>query len=67
MSAGLSLLCRIHLDVTTTDRTELRSRIWRERRVELALEQYRWFDLLRQGRASEVMKAAGKAFVDGKQ
>ncbi len=53
-------------DVTVTDRLQLRERIWRERRVELALEQQRWFDLLRQGRASSVMKAIGKNFQDGK-
>ena len=34
-------------DVTTTDQAALRQRIWRERRVELAMEQHRWFDLKR--------------------
>lgn len=53
-------------DVTVTDKAQLRQRIWKERRVELALEQQRWFDLLRQNRASSVMKAVGKNFVDGK-
>jgi tetratricopeptide (TPR) repeat protein len=53
-------------DVTTTDQTQLRLRIWKERRVELALEQHRWFDLLRQQRAADVMKAIGKNFVEGK-
>ncbi len=47
-------------DVTTTNQGELRQRIWQERRVELALEQHRWFDLVRQGRAEEVMLAVGK-------
>jgi starch-binding outer membrane protein, SusD/RagB family len=37
-----------------------RATIWKERRIELAMEQHRWFDLLRQKRASEVMQAAGK-------
>jgi hypothetical protein len=53
-------------DVTVTDQGQLRERIYRERRVELAMEQHRWFDLLRWGRASQVLKAVGKDFVDGK-
>ncbi|QEH42146.1 RagB/SusD family nutrient uptake outer membrane protein [Chitinophaga sp. XS-30] len=46
--------------------TDLRSAIWKERRVELAMEHDRFYDLVRQGRAGEVMRAHGKAFVDGK-
>lgn len=53
-------------DVTTTDQTQLRLAIWNERRLELAFEHDRWFDLVRQGRAGQVMRAAGKPFVDGK-
>ncbi|WP_253930557.1 RagB/SusD family nutrient uptake outer membrane protein [Lewinella sp. W8] len=53
-------------DVTTTDQAALRTAIWRERRVELALEQHRWFDLVRTGRAATAMQALGKAFVAGK-
>ncbi|MEM7571741.1 MAG: RagB/SusD family nutrient uptake outer membrane protein [Bacteroidota bacterium] len=53
-------------DVTTTNQSDLRLAIWRERRVELALEQQRWFDLVRQGRAAEVMQALGKDFVEAK-
>ena len=53
-------------DVTIDD-------IWHERRVELALEGHRFFDLVRQGRAAEVMQAhldehfpdAGYSFVAG--
>jgi starch-binding outer membrane protein, SusD/RagB family len=41
----------------------LRTRIWNERRSELAMEQVRWFDLLRQGRAAQVMQAVGKNFI----
>lgn len=33
--------------------------IWKERRLELALEHDRFFDLVRQGRVGEVMRAAG--------
>ncbi len=54
-------------DVTTTDQAQLRERIYRERRAELAMEQHRWFDLLRWGRAASVMQALGKQFfVPGK-
>lgn len=53
-------------NVTVTDKAQLRQRIWQERRVELALEQHRWFDLVRQGRVSAVMKAHGKNFQEGK-
>lgn len=40
--------------------------IWKERRSELAMEQDRFFDLVRQGRAGQVLRAHGKPFVDGK-
>ena len=53
-------------DVTVTDQTQLRERIYRERRVELAMEQHRWFDLVRWGRAETVMTALGKSFVANK-
>jgi len=53
-------------NITVTDKDLLRQRIWQERRVELALEQHRWFDLKRQGRLASVMQAAGKPFVAGK-
>lgn len=47
-------------DITERDREALRQLIWKERRVELAMEQQRWFDLIRQGRAAEVLQAVGK-------
>lgn len=40
--------------------------IWKERRVELALEHDRFWDLVRQGRAAQVLNATGKHFVTGK-
>lgn len=40
--------------------------VWKERRVELAFEHDRYFDLVRQGRAGVVLRAHGKNFVDGK-
>ncbi|HEX7846025.1 MAG TPA: RagB/SusD family nutrient uptake outer membrane protein, partial [Chitinophagaceae bacterium] len=40
--------------------------VWKERRVELAMEADRFLDLVRQGRAGAVMRAHGKNFVDNK-
>jgi hypothetical protein len=42
--------------------------IWQERRSELAMEQHRWFDLVRQGsqRAQQALAAHGKTFQIGK-
>lgn len=51
-------------DVTASGQALLDA-IWHERRVELAMEQHRWFDIIRQGRAAEVMAAAGKTFQTG--
>ena len=53
-------------DITPTSQADLRDAIWNERRVELAMEHDRFFDLVRQGRAGEVLRAHGKNFVDGK-
>jgi len=50
-------------DITTTNQTELREAIRQERRLELAMEDLRFFDLVRQGRAAEVLSDAG--FVAG--
>ena len=52
-------------DVTTTDRDELREAIYHERRSELALEQHRWFDLVRTGRAAEEMEPLRPNFTPG--
>lgn len=43
----------------TTDQSMLRDTIAHERRVELAFENHRWFDLLRTGQAIPVMTAYG--------
>ena len=40
--------------------------IWNERRLELAMEHDRWFDLLRTGQAEAAMAADGKTFEVGK-
>jgi hypothetical protein len=43
-------------DVTVGGEALLQA-IWQERRHELAMEQHRWFDIVRQGRAAQVMSA----------
>ena len=50
--------------ITSTDQATLRSAIWHERRVELAMEYDRFFDLVRQGSAATVL--ASKGFKAGK-
>ncbi len=53
--------------IVATDQTAARTAIYLERRLELAMEQHRWFDLVRTGRAAPRMLAVGKtAFVAGK-
>ncbi|TDO19719.1 RagB/SusD family nutrient uptake outer membrane protein [Pedobacter duraquae] len=47
--------------VTTTDKTGLRLAIQQERRIELAMEHDRFFDLVRWGIADDALHAAGKA------
>ena len=48
--------------VTSTGQTELRDAIRHERRVELALEPDRFYDLVRWGIAKQVLQAAGKNY-----
>ena len=45
--------------VTATDKTTLQKAIWRERQSELALEYDRYFDVIRQGRGTEVFGPKG--------
>lgn len=60
-------------NVTTTNKEELRQAIWHEQRVEYAMENIRYFDLIRQKRAGTVLRAyaqkyksnKGKNFRDG--
>lgn len=52
-------------DVTASGQ-DLLEAIWHERRVELALEQHRFFDIVRQGRAAQLLNALGIPFVEGK-
>lgn len=58
---------RVGLDpITGLSQADMRQQIWDERRLELAFEHDRWFDLVRTGQASQVMTALGKAFEEGK-
>jgi starch-binding outer membrane protein, SusD/RagB family len=52
--------------VTTTNQSELRDKIRQERRIELAMEHDRFFDLVRWGIAQQALNVAGKTFVTGK-
>ncbi|MBL7740906.1 MAG: RagB/SusD family nutrient uptake outer membrane protein [Chitinophagaceae bacterium] len=47
-------------DITTTDQATLRTAIHQERRVELAMEHDRFFDIVRWGIAQDALHAAGK-------
>lgn len=51
-------------DITTTDKESLREIILHERRVELAMEGHRFWDLVRTGKAAEVLGPLG--FIAGK-
>jgi len=53
--AGLDSLQSVNLD-----------QLYRERRLEMAMEHDRWFDLVRTGKAQPAMTADGKLFVIGK-
>lgn len=47
-------------DCTASGQDAIRDAIFQERRVELAFENKRWLDLVRSGKAEEVMKAYGE-------
>jgi starch-binding outer membrane protein, SusD/RagB family len=49
-------------NTTAATQTDLRNAIWRERRVEMAFEHDRTFDLRRTGRAAAVLQAHGKPY-----
>ena len=46
--------------ISLTDKDAIREAILKERRVELAFENKRWLDLVRSGKAEQVMKAYGE-------
>ncbi|MEZ4884670.1 MAG: RagB/SusD family nutrient uptake outer membrane protein [Chitinophagales bacterium] len=51
-------------DITSTSQSDVRDAILHERRAEMAMEQNRFFDLVRTGRAAEILGPLG--FVAGK-
>ena len=53
-------------DTPFTSQADIRKAIWKERRLELAFEHDRWFDLVRTGQAAAAMAADGKTFIVGK-
>ncbi len=53
-------------NTTAATQADLREAIYKERRVEMAMEHDRTFDLRRTGRAGTVLRAAGINYVDGK-
>lgn len=54
---------RVNLDpVPSLNQQDLLERIWNERRLELAFEHDRWFDIIRTGQAPEAMATHGKDF-----
>ncbi len=57
---------RVNLDDSeSSTQEEVRQAIWNERRLELAFEHDRWFDLVRTGQAASVMQSLGLTFVVG--
>lgn len=51
---------------TANSQSDVRIAIWKERRLELAFEHDRWYDLVRTGQAASAMAADGKTFIVGK-
>src|SRR5690606_22362821 len=51
-------------NITETSTEALREIIFRERRVELAFENKRWFDLVRTGRVREIIEPFGQRVKD---
>ena len=49
-------------DVTTTDKDLLRIAIYHEQRVKYGMENERFFDLVRQGRAGTVLRAFSEKY-----
>ncbi|MCW3161039.1 RagB/SusD family nutrient uptake outer membrane protein [Chryseobacterium oryctis] len=52
-------------NTTANTQIEMRNAIYKERRLELAMEHDRWFDLVRTGQAQAAMAANGKVFKVG--
>ncbi len=52
-------------NTTATTQANMKTAIYKERRLELAMEHDRWFDLIRTGQAQAAMAANGKTFKVG--
>ncbi|CAA7390118.1 RagB/SusD family nutrient uptake outer membrane protein [Chryseobacterium fistulae] len=52
-------------NTTASTQSDMRTAIYKERRLELAMEHDRWFDIVRTGQASAAMTANGKTFKVG--
>ncbi|WP_312421581.1 RagB/SusD family nutrient uptake outer membrane protein [Epilithonimonas sp.] len=70
-SAAIPLLNQVRQrakinNTTASSQADVRLAIWKERRLELAFEHDRWFDLVRTGQAESAMAANGKTFIVGK-
>ncbi len=53
-------------NTTAVSQSDMRTAIWKERRVEMAFEHDRFFDLVRTGQAAAAFTIHGKTFVTGK-
>lgn len=53
-------------DTPFTSQSDVRKAIYKERRLEMAFEHDRWFDIVRTGQAEAAMAADGKTFIVGK-
>jgi len=70
-SVAIPLLNQIRLraglgNTTAVSQADVRTAIWKERRVELAFEHDRFFDVVRTGQAVAAFAIHGKTFVAGK-
>jgi hypothetical protein len=70
-SVAIPLLNQIRLraglgNTTAVSQADVRIAIWKERRVELAFEHDRFFDVVRTGQAAAAFAIHGKTFVAGK-
>lgn len=70
-SAAIPLLNQIRNraglnNTTALSQSEVKQAIWKERRVELAFEHDRFFDLVRTGQAESAFAKVGKTFIKGK-
>lgn len=63
---GVNKLNEVRTRANLGAATLSQANVWAERRLELAMEADRFFDLVRQGRAGTVLRAHGKPFVDNK-